>query len=601
MSKINQLLNKGPKDAGKTASKDLLSLSEEKEVSQPADQEEKEFEPSVLLPEETKEGSKRFILKRPNGRKVHYVGGYRELKVPSTFVTPNIYASERWCKPVFTARQWKWKENVVTNNYLRKKTPDVIKSNNRLGLRRYLFVNEFLACKEGMFYYLLPLLTSLLFLFTNINKDNFVVNACVAWIVCFDMLLIYTLMKSKFVEIKKFLIFGLILAVNITIFILAQFINGFYELLNLWFIFKLVVLVLSCFYFARFYVYFAMSYSADLKPDFGNVVKVISGPPGCGKTSKSVNESKVLALLKWQKLQLEFWLWHSREKQILKRNNQDELLEYHAIKESYAFYIIRPCIPCLWSNIAIEDDKERRSFKITMDHIRGVERLPNHSVVLFDEIGAVLSNEMSKEKSANFDIADMFRLGRHFLNWIVICCEQDYNNVFISIRRVVGVNELLSSQEWVAKPVIAYGVLKFLEWWIADGLDWAVGRNPVIATIFQKFSKFVYSIGFRKYSYQSVGNTQTNNDTVVSDADQKVRVITKNRVRYVPSKLLAKYDDRAYKQLYPSYFDKTIKGSVHESLTIDGANVKYGGQFISGTPLTAEKREAVTSELEKVA
>ena len=606
MSKVNQLLNKDSKNAGRTASKSLSLLSEEKS-SQRADKEKgtkepEENESSKLLPEETKEGSRRFSLKHPKtGKRIKWQKPPQKQTFLSNYVAPE-FLRKKLPEENLNERQKEWRKNVVTNKSLHADGPSVVKPKLRLGLRRYLFVNEWLACKEGMLYYLLPLVTSLIFLFNNINHDNFIVNAVVAVLVVINIVLLLRLKKSNKGDVAKILLLIFLVLMNVLLFVGLSYVDGFYPRVNIWFSVKLVTLMTATFYFARFYVYFGLSYASDLSPDFGNAVRVVSGPPGCGKTSKSVNEAKVMALLKWQKLQLEFHDWISRKQYESKRWTQEQWLEFHAIEESYTFYAIRAGgIPCLWSNIAIEDDKGRRSLKITLDHIRGVERLPNYCVVLFDEIGAVLSNELSKEKSANYDIADMFRLGRHFLNWHVICCEQDYNNVFISIRRVVGVNELLSSQEWVGKPVILYNIYKFIDWWIADGLDKQIKANPLTVRLRNRLKKFVYAIGFRCYRYQSIGNTQTLNDVVSTSEDAKIKVVAKSKIRYVPAKLLAKYDDRAYKQLYPAYFDNKIKGTVHESLSISGANFKYGSQFISGTTLTAEKRAAIETEVKKLA
>lgn len=612
MSKINDYLNKGSKGAGKTVPESLSLLPEietEEEIEAPEGEElpkevkENAVQVKNLDERDTKEASRVYRLQTKDGRKVRFIGDLTKRGVPALYVTPDFLRPPKPKVEVFaTGRQKEWADNIITAEDLRKPTPEFVQSKNPLGIRRYVFVNEFLACKTGMLYYLIPLILSLLFLFNNINKENFLTNAVVATVAVIDLILCRNLIKSRKGYVGKVLSLFFIVFVNVLIFVGFSYIPGFYSGLHLWFTAKLLSLIFAVFYFARFYAYFALAYGADLTPDFGNVVRVVAGDPGCGKTSKSVNECKVMALLKWQELQYEAFIWHSKEAEIFKRNDKNELLEYHAIMESYRFYANNPKgIPCLHSNITIEDDKGRKSFEITLDHIRGVERLPNYCVVFFDEIGAVLSNELSKEKSANFDIADMFRLGRHFLNWTVVCCEQDFNNVFISIRRVVGVNELLSQQEWVARPVILYNIYKFCKWWIADGLDRGLKKKPKTAKMMTWLKKTVYSIGFRRYRYQSMGNTQTGNDVAISDADGKVKLLGKEKVRYAPSNLLAKYDDRAYKQLYASYFDKNIKGSVHKTLTIDGLDIEYGGQFVSETPLIAEKRDAVKKRIQKIA
>ena len=90
-------------------------------------------------------------------------------------------------------------------------------------------------------------------------------------------------------------------------------------------------------HFLTFYALFALSYAQDVAKATDNscVVECKAGDPGCGKTSQAVEDVFVMGLMKWRELQLDYWSWHSREKEILKRNDKNELLEYHEIKASY--------------------------------------------------------------------------------------------------------------------------------------------------------------------------------------------------------------------------------------------------------------------------
>ena len=344
----------------------------------------------------------------------------------------------------------------------------------------------------------------------------------------------------------------------------------------------------------KFYAYFAIAYAGDCQLDFGNTVRINAGKPRSGKTSNAVHDGRILALKMWERLQYDFWDWHSREPEILARNDKDELLQYYEIKISYNFYVMRPCIPCLWSNIGIEDDRGYRCHKVTLAHLRGIERLPLYSVVVLDEIGAVLKAELSNDREGRpYDVSDMFRLGGPFLKWVVIACEQDFNNIYIDCRRVVGFNQLISGQEWVCRSGLLCGIYNFFKFIISDAMQKKQKRRPKLAHFMHGFERFVRSIGFRSYKLAYVSNTQT--DAAISGAseDQKAMKIDGKARRIVPSSLAARYDDRAYKQLYPSYFDKEIKGELHPALHIRGTDTKYGRQFVNTSKAIEEKRGAI--------
>lgn len=503
----------------------------------------------------------------------------------------------------FTPKQHVWNANTVTNEDLRTKTNDVVSSNNRLKMRRYIFVGDFLANLNGMIYYSLPLLANIVWLLFSIFDNNFFGNLIIATLILIDLLVLVGALKEPGNIFTKIIGAVILLALPVVgLILLNKYWIGFYNLLDGWYIAKLVLIYFCVWHFLKFYVVFGMGYAQDVQADFGNVVKCKSGKPRVGKTSQGVHEATVLALIKWNQLQFDFWDWHSREAEILARNNLDELLEYHAIKESYSFYIIRTCIPCLWSNIGIEYGG-RMSHKVTLDHIRGAERLPLYSVVFFDEIGAVLKAEMGKKggEERMYDVSDMFRLGGHFLKWAVICCEQDFNNFYIDCRRVVGVNELIESQTWVCKPWLASGILNFFKFCVGDSLDKNVKRKPKLAKFISTLDKFVKSIGFRRQVYRNIGNTQTGAEATFKDADGKTYDLGNRRVRYIPSSLIANYDDRAYKQDYFSYFDKKITGEIHTSLHIRASDVKYARQYVSETPFIAQKRKAQQNNIEKIA
>lgn len=496
--------------------------------------------------------------------------------------------------------QKRWKENIVTSRSLREPTEETIQSKNPLGMSRYLFVNAIRASKAGMLYYIVPLIINAVFLFMNIKKYAFMENLAVALATLAALKLITWAIKNK----ER----GAAFQTGVCVAAVAAYFGGLYALKTLFpafwakiylgFTVKLCFIAFCLLHFVTFYSFFALSYAQDIARAEDNkcVVECKAGDPGCGKTSQAAQEVFVIASMKWRELQMDFWSWHSRESEILKRNDKNELLAYHEIKTSYNYYIMRTCIPCLWSNIALWDDKGRCSSKVTLNHIRGIERLPLYSVVLFDEIGAVLKCEISNSKKEYYDVSDMFRLGRHFLKWTVICCEQDYNNIYIDCRRVMGTNTIISYQEWVCKPVIALGIYNFLKLCISDTLDRKVGKKPALAKFMTKFKKFVYSVGFRRQVYRHARNTETGN--AKKEVRAKEEKLSGARVRYIPSKVIVNYDDRAYRTEYASYFDKEINGELHIAANVD---LWYARLFVGETELLKEKRTATDGEIRKVA
>ncbi len=531
---------------------------------------------------------------------------------PTSACLPVVYATKQEQEPVAPEkpeepdeaeeRKREYRRNVVTSDDLRNPTEKVIKNTNPQDLRRrYIFMLELEACKNGFLYYIIPFLFGLALLIYNFFSHDFSVNAFVAGLILIVGFSIKSIFKNfRFV---KLLIRLLIVALCITAFILCvRYLPNFRQEIYVPVLIKLLIIIYDVYCCARFYTFFTLAYAHDCQLDFGNSVRLNAGKPRSGKTSNGVHDARILALKFWAKLQYDFWDWHSREEAIIKRNNRDELLEYHEIKLAYNFYIMRPCIPCLFSNIGIQDRNGNVSHKVELAHIKGVKRLPLYTVVFLDEIGAVLKADLSNDKKERpYDVSDMFRLGGHFLKWAVICCEQDFNNVYIDVRRVVGFNQLISGQEWICRPGLLYWIFSTLKFFISDSVQKKQKKNPLLASFMHKLENFVRSIGFRRYNFEFVSNTQTKANINGSNEEQRAMQIDGKGSRIVPAILCVRYSDRAYKQLYASYFDKDIKAELHDALHISGLNLRYGRQFVNTSNVIDEKREAIDNYIRDVA
>ena len=508
----------------------------------------------------------------------------------------------------WTDKQKEWRRNVLTKKDLTQELGKKVKSHNRLKRSRYIFWTDIQYSKNGLLYYLIPLLFNIYLMAFNFIFKPFWENIIVATVALIPFLIILRTVKGKRPAFGKFVVILLTLIASAFALVLtARDAPDFYDKIYYPYVLKIFLIYFGIYWFGKYYVFWHIMYVQDCMSDFGNVFKIKCGKPRVGKTSQAVQEAKALALTMWRKLQYDFWLWHSREKEILKRGNVDELLEWYAIKESYLFYTREPKpgenkgIPCLWSNIGIKDDGGRTSHVVTLDHIRGTSRLPLYSVVFFDEIGAVLKNELSLKKGEYYDVSDMIRLGGHFLKGAVIACEQDPKNIYIDCRRVAGANELVKSQQWVCKPVIALAIFKFLQVWKTDSLDKASKRQKNYAKFMSWFEKWVKSIGFRRQIVSAMGNLETGGEVYVTGDGGERIPLGKNRIRYVASGINKYYNDRAYKQLYPSYFFNKIKGKTFDRLEIDGFDLEHATQFVSSTEQLKALRDALSEKIKEIA
>ena len=507
----------------------------------------------------------------------------------------------------FNERQKKWREDVITSEDLRQEVGKYRKSNNRLGLHRYIFVNDVIYSINGLLYYLVPLIISIIALIIDISLFSLPENVIVATCAILPVSAVVAILKSKKHIIIKFALFIIVFILTASIiFNIKYYFPEFWSNVNLFYSLKIFLIYFGVMWFGRYYVIWHIMYVQDLLSDFGNVFKVKGGKPRVGKTSQGIQEAKALALVKWRELQYDYWKWHSREDEIIARGNTNELLEWYAIKESYEFYTRKPepgepqGIPCLWSNIGISDAGKRMSYEVTLDHIRGLSRLPLYSVVFFDEIGAVLKSELSLKKGEFYDVSDMFRLGGQYLKWCVIACEQDPKNIYIDCRRVAGANELVKSQQWVCKPLLALAVFSFLKACKIDRLDRGSKRQKRWSKFMIWFEGFVKSIGFRRQIVSSMGNLETGAEQYsVNDMGERIP-LGKNRVRYVASAINKYYDDRAYKSLYPSYFSKKIYGKPFKSKSINGLDIDKATQFVSKTDALQELRSCQKIKIKEI-
>lgn len=508
---------------------------------------------------------------------------------------PAVITEDIFTPKDLNEKQKKYRANVYSIDDIKKPTKKVFTAKRGRGLARYVFVNDFVACINGMLYYSIPLLLSLIIFFINCFTVSFWQNAIVAGVALISTLLIFgTVKNQEFKWHSKVLSIILILLIDLSLLYLltqTEELSEFYKSVDWEFTIKLYFLIFSIYYFIEYYVLFWMGYVQDCNMSKKHV-KVHSGDPGSGKTSRAVHEGYLRAVQNFNELKYEFWLMHSMRDKIFESGDVIKILKYKKLEESIEFYNSHPDkIPCLHSSFIITDYQGRTSYDITLDHLRGLKALPQRCCIVFDELGAVLKNEFSKSKIDYYDVSDFARLIRHWYNGYFFGCEQDHKNIYIDFRRVVGENVLISSTEWLHKPIILNGIFEFLKFFKYDSLDKNIKEQPKYASFLDKLERFVKSIGFRKQYFKSISNVETGAQIDGKTNDDKRVVYNSNtRTRIMPSGLSARYDDRQYFVLNPSVFDKGF--DYEDKHSKNRINLLHDRQYVSTTANIDEKRRA---------
>ncbi|MFA5676626.1 MAG: zonular occludens toxin domain-containing protein [Christensenellales bacterium] len=285
-----------------------------------------------------------------------------------------------------------------------------------------------------------------------------------------------------------------------------------------------------------------------------NVVLVKIGAPGCGKSSSGLHEAVVMARKMWNDLR---WRYFKYCKKKVKP------LDWNEVEYSYNYFKNSDCVPCLLSNIPVMVDGKYTTF-VSKDHCEQKERLPAHCVLFLDEVGAMLTVDTAKQRMGDdndeaqnaVNVSDFFRLCRHFGNWRIICTEQDSENIYIDVRRVVSKNEYMLWQKWVLKPYIFLALFLPLK-----ALAIRLNRfQKVLAPPLEFLEKLCKAIGFRKYRFLTENNTQRHTGM------QKGK-----RTFYLPSLLNFKYDERTFRNFYKCK-EETITPTIFESLVLEDSD-----------------------------
>jgi hypothetical protein len=286
--------------------------------------------------------------------------------------------------------------------------------------------------------------------------------------------------------------------------------------------------------------------------DLSKCVIVKCGAPGSGKSSSGLWQAVETSKKLWVELQDKYFLLSSRIDKLTKKAltipNQLKN-DWNEVRAAYEFYKNNACVPCLWTNIPVVVDGLFTNL-VDRSHIAQLKRISAFTVVFLDEVGAIVSVDESRNKP--LVISDFFRLCRHFGEFRIICTEQDRENVYIDIRRVVADNEQMIGQKWVLKPLLLLAVFSSLK-----GL-FRLHRRRMrwLAPCLRFLSKTLRYLGFRAFVSVDTGNAEY----AFTDSYKKRRY-------FLPTMLNCTYDDRTYRAGY-AVKNKAIEPNIFKSLVL---------------------------------
>ncbi len=255
------------------------------------------------------------------------------------------------------------------------------------------------------------------------------------------------------------------------------------------------------------------------------------GKARSGKTLTSVIEAYFTAVELWAELCSKYLMYSMLV--YLRRYYEDEVFmaRYEEVNVSYHYWKSRPyLIPCLYSNMDIEDKCGRHCQSLHMEHLDQKERIMAYAVVLVDECGSLLDISLSNDK--NKYLNNLIRWCGQFAEIHFIFTEQRPTNIPIDIRGVVGLNESVKMKRCL-KPVFGYIVVDFL-----TRLGHNFKYSPKYFHSVNILKKWLDGVGYFKFVFETMGNLDY------------ARGKAEKRVCYIYCDLPFSYESRAYSPMY---------------------------------------------------
>lgn len=296
------------------------------------------------------------------------------------------------------------------------------------------------------------------------------------------------------------------------------------------------------------------------------------GAPGTGKTFSGSNMAYELAQKRWGELQEDYFTQRSMVAEWVKRGDTDKLTAFKALEESYFFYADRAdrYIPCLVTSVPLREyGTGRTSYKLSPEIFYQAQRAPEYTVFFNDESGMLFGADKSKEASA--DVADFWRLYRHFLDAMSVNTNQDGGQNMIQIRRSTDYVNHLFGQEWILRPFLLERRYDRKERkFYKKQAKLTPAREEYLAQELYYLNKYIKTIGFRRVLHQ-LKTAQGEN-------------IGAKGYYIFPAVGRVQYDDRSYRNLYKCK-DEQIRLEAWEDLVVDeyerseyDSKIKGGGK-----------------------
>lgn len=315
-----------------------------------------------------------------------------------------------------------------------------------------------------------------------------------------------------------------------------------------------------------------------------NHVVINAGPPGSCKTLTAGFATHARAKWSWRELQYEYWLIINKYRNSNFAPTDDE----KEVIEAYEFYINNNGMPCAGANYPIYSKEYKRFFyDVNAEHLKQKERLPYRMNAVLDEAGTTTTPSDlchdSQNENGSIDITESAKYCRQHGEFRYILCEQDFNNIYINVRRVVAENRVFTGKKVKLYP-------KFLDW-LFNKLKMhfikhmSMAESKYFSTFMKNFEHFLKNVGFWQIKYKVKANVQTNagdNKVVVLQDDEPETTI------YLPKAMPFRYLTRVFRTTYKCLYEK-IQLKSYVSLKFDRERAmqmikkrNIGGQKKSG-------------------
>ncbi len=314
--------------------------------------------------------------------------------------------------------------------------------------------------------------------------------------------------------------------------------------------------------FCRYLYYRAQYYRSQAEILSQSGCSTYQGALGAGKSSLAGYTLVTIAQNLFVKLITDYHTMAVHVPDWERANDKIQLERWEEVKTAYDYYMSHPeRVPCLFSNIPLYVDGRKASV-FTVDHLIQKERLPAYTAVFVDEISYMIDKMLFNKRDQNTDnLAALFRFFRHFFGngCRLIATEQDAGNVFKDLRRVMVSNEYILDQETLLAPALLSRRLerkrrKLVKWALRPKKNHKITRKFV--DDYKVLEKRVQSIGFRRYRYITLGNTE--HDFVPHT----------ERTVYAPAALNFYYYNRTFERLYKQRNKGPIAAKVFASDTV---------------------------------